>query len=178
MWLLKRLLSGPNRESLIGDLVERHGHGQSGAWFWRQVVGAIVSAMVAEIRAHYVAISLVAFFVGFGAAAILGTIKLVPELGLLDELVVGLGAGWVVCRIGGPATVFVFALLVLSMDVTAIYSPVMSALDHFRGLWVIAHYGVAALPSSIILAEISLLGGALFAARPLPREQSGPSASA
>jgi hypothetical protein len=37
-WLLERCVSGPRRESLIGDMVEQYRRGRSAAWFWRQTI--------------------------------------------------------------------------------------------------------------------------------------------
>src|SRR5437870_4430365 len=52
MWLLESLLSGSDREILIGDMVERHSQGRSNLWFWRQTLVAIVLRTGAELRAH------------------------------------------------------------------------------------------------------------------------------
>ena len=51
-WLLKRTLSSPTRESLIGDLVQRHRHGRSALWYWRQALLAISVDVVRDIRGH------------------------------------------------------------------------------------------------------------------------------
>ena len=50
--LLKRTLSTPNRDSLIGDLVERHRGGRSSLWYWRQTLLAICVDFVREVRDH------------------------------------------------------------------------------------------------------------------------------
>jgi hypothetical protein len=51
-WLLRRLTSGPNREALIGDLDEQFARGRSSAWYWRQVVSAIVVGVTRDLRQH------------------------------------------------------------------------------------------------------------------------------
>ncbi len=51
-WLLERLYTGEKSESLIGDLMECYGHGRSGAWYWRQVLAAIVLSFCKEVRGH------------------------------------------------------------------------------------------------------------------------------
>jgi hypothetical protein len=48
--LLLRL--GPQDESFIGDLVEEYAAGRSRAWYWRQVLSAVVLASVRQIGAH------------------------------------------------------------------------------------------------------------------------------
>jgi hypothetical protein len=51
-WLLDRLYTGDERESLIGDLVECYGRSRSAAWYWRQVLAAIVLSFCREVRGH------------------------------------------------------------------------------------------------------------------------------
>jgi hypothetical protein len=43
-WLLRHLGSGPNRDAILGDISERYGQGQSRAWYWKQVLLAVVSS--------------------------------------------------------------------------------------------------------------------------------------
>jgi hypothetical protein len=50
--LLERLVSGPHGDALAGDLVEQYRHGRSGAWFWRQVVLAILAGVGKGVRDH------------------------------------------------------------------------------------------------------------------------------
>jgi hypothetical protein len=50
--VLKRLASGPKRESLIGDLIEQYQSGRSPVWYWRQVLAAIVAGAVSDLRSH------------------------------------------------------------------------------------------------------------------------------
>src|SRR5262245_13276010 len=49
-WILTRLLTGPRRDAIVGDLVEAHHDGRSDAWYWRQAIRAVASAFLAEIR--------------------------------------------------------------------------------------------------------------------------------
>lgn len=164
-WLLARLTTGPHAEALIGDLVESYAHRQSAAWFWWQTLGAIAFGIVSDLRSRYGFLLPVAFLVGFAAASVLGTIKLLPGLTLLDQMIAGFGAGWLACRVGGPAAAFVFTIFVLLLGVPETSLAVMSFLDHFRGLWLLAHFGAAALPASIALAVISIVVGAVAGAR-------------
>lgn len=52
--LARRLLAlvAPDRTDLAGDLDERFQQVQSGAWYWRQVLGVVLYRAVAEIRTH------------------------------------------------------------------------------------------------------------------------------
>lgn len=51
-WLLRRLASGPKRESLIGDLDEQFARGRSSSWYWRQVLSAILVGVVSDLHDH------------------------------------------------------------------------------------------------------------------------------
>src|ERR1044071_9632372 len=51
-WLLRTLGSSPNGETIIGDLDERYRNGRSRSWYWRQVIIAIFSSTLAEVRSH------------------------------------------------------------------------------------------------------------------------------
>jgi hypothetical protein len=51
-WLLKRLVSGHKRESLLGDLVEQYQHRLSSVWFWQQVINAIFVATIQDVSDH------------------------------------------------------------------------------------------------------------------------------
>ena len=51
-WLLERLASGPQRESLIGDMLEQYQRGRSSTWYWRQTIRAIAACFAAEIWHH------------------------------------------------------------------------------------------------------------------------------
>jgi hypothetical protein len=51
-WLAQRLVSGPRRESLLGDLIEQYRQGRSGIWYWRQVLAAILVGTVHDLAAH------------------------------------------------------------------------------------------------------------------------------
>jgi hypothetical protein len=48
--LLQRL--GPADVSFVGDLVEEYGAGRSRAWYWRQVLSAIVLGSVRHVHRH------------------------------------------------------------------------------------------------------------------------------
>jgi hypothetical protein len=51
-WLLQRFASGLRGESLVGDLFEQYQEKSSPAWYWRQVVTAILASMTSELAAH------------------------------------------------------------------------------------------------------------------------------
>jgi hypothetical protein len=50
--LLARLVSGPYREALAGDLVEQYRQGRSGTWYWRQVLFGILAGVAKDIGNH------------------------------------------------------------------------------------------------------------------------------
>jgi hypothetical protein len=51
-WLLQHLASSPRRDSLAGDLIERYHDGHSAAWYWRQVLWAILAGVARDVRDH------------------------------------------------------------------------------------------------------------------------------
>lgn len=62
-WMLDHLLWGGRNEALAGDLVEEFQRRHSKAWYWRQVLGAIVASVTGELRQHWKLLSLEAVFV-------------------------------------------------------------------------------------------------------------------
>jgi hypothetical protein len=67
-WLLIRL--GHRNDALTGDLIEEYGQGRSIAWYWRQVLVAIVVDFRKEVRAHKL-LALRALVVGWTALYVL-----------------------------------------------------------------------------------------------------------
>ena len=63
-WLLNRLDCGNNVESLLGDLVESYRQGRSDAWYWRQVLRAVLTSACHHIRSHKL-LALRAIVVGY-----------------------------------------------------------------------------------------------------------------
>ena len=51
-WLAERFLTSAKRESLIGDLIEQYRDGRSAAWYWGQVLRAIIASMTENLIAH------------------------------------------------------------------------------------------------------------------------------
>ena len=72
-WLLERLGSGSARDVLTGDLVEQYQHGRSRAWYWWQVVVAIVTSTLRSLRIHWV-IAVRGLVVGWSSGMLLGTL--------------------------------------------------------------------------------------------------------
>lgn len=63
-WLLKHLVPGGQNEILAGDLLEQFGE-RGPAWYWRQVLAAIVVGFVQTLRARWGAIL---FAIAFSAS--------------------------------------------------------------------------------------------------------------
>lgn len=83
-WLLKRLASGPHRQSLAGDLVEQYQRRRSARWYWWQVLVAIVTGAIHDLRMHpIVALRGLAFFYVLSWAAVWTTTYLHQALGLM-----------------------------------------------------------------------------------------------
>jgi hypothetical protein len=55
-WLLEHLLPGNKNDPLVGDLLEAFKHRRSKAWFWRQVLIAIMVGFSKELRSRWAAV--------------------------------------------------------------------------------------------------------------------------
>jgi hypothetical protein len=55
-WLLEHLVPCGENEALAGDLLEDYSQGRSAAWYWRQVVVAIMVGFSRELRARWLTI--------------------------------------------------------------------------------------------------------------------------
>lgn len=51
-WLLCRFAFGPQRESLIGDIVEQYEQGRSSLWYQRQTLATVFIGSAARVRTH------------------------------------------------------------------------------------------------------------------------------
>ena len=51
-WTAHHLLLGPRAESLLGDPIEQYSHGRSAAWYWRQVLVAVIVGAAEDVAAH------------------------------------------------------------------------------------------------------------------------------
>jgi hypothetical protein len=94
-WLLKRLVSGPKRESLIGDLIERYQRRPSTTWYWRQALTAILWDVVGGIRDHkLLALRAILTGAGFMLAYLAVTWPLAYTLFVLQNGGVYVGRYW------------------------------------------------------------------------------------
>ena len=55
-WLLEHLVAEGKNELLAGDLLEEFGQRGSAAWYWRQVLAAIIIGFFQEIRVRWTAV--------------------------------------------------------------------------------------------------------------------------
>jgi hypothetical protein len=75
------MVGGYRSESLAGDLIEQYLQGRSRAWFWKQVLQAIIAARVRRVRlSGWNAAQRVLGRVCMDAAAVLAVIAIVTEL--------------------------------------------------------------------------------------------------
>jgi hypothetical protein len=65
-WLLEHFVLGNKNEALAGDLLEEFRQRRTVAWYWRQVLGAILVGFLSELRAQWLAVGFeVVCFFGF-----------------------------------------------------------------------------------------------------------------
>ena len=80
--VLKRL--GPGNDALAGDVLEQFREGRSRLWLWRQVFGAVLRGIVADVRSHPV-LTLRGVILGFvliyvASNAVFAALRLPEEL--------------------------------------------------------------------------------------------------
>jgi len=118
-WLLNRLDCGNNVESLLGDLVESYRQGRSDAWYWRQVLRAVLTSACHHIGSHKL-LALRAIVVGYVVSEALAysTGALVSRFVAGDKALLILlplcggcsaAGGWVVSRSYPPSMVVAYA---------------------------------------------------------------------
>ena len=190
-WLLQRWGSGPQRDSLVGDLIERYQQGRSPAWYWRQVLRALIVGMLYEMGEHkWLAVRALA--VGWFAIALtdrarwdivyvalkvpIGTpLEVAPWFGLYFNLTL-LGSaclsGWLVARIHRPYAISMAAVFATSF---ALYSvagilTVTVAMIHasFPPLWIISNLPSELFAGAFVIPVCMMLGGLLGAGRLWP----------
>jgi hypothetical protein len=83
-WILEHVTPRGKNEALTGDLLEEFGQRRSVAWYWRQVLGAVVVSLSGEMRAHWVGLS-----VELGLAWVWTYYSFFHLIPLLPEQVVG-----------------------------------------------------------------------------------------
>jgi hypothetical protein len=117
-WLLNRLDCGNNVESLLGDIIESYRQGRSDAWYWRQVLRAVLMSAYHHIRSHKL-LALRAIVVGYVVSASLmySTGALVSRFVAGDKALLILlplcggcsaAGGWLVSRSHPPSMVVAY----------------------------------------------------------------------
>jgi len=87
---------------------------------------------------------------------------------VLDQLLAGAVAGWVVGRLGRLPALVTFEGIVLLSTLPRTHQPVFDFLDHFGGAWLIATYALRALPPSIVVAQVCIAAGGFWAVSRTP----------
>jgi hypothetical protein len=64
-WMVRHLVLGNQNEALEGDLLEEFQRRRSVAWYWRQVLGAILASFSSELRADWVMVWTILFSTGW-----------------------------------------------------------------------------------------------------------------
>ena len=189
-WLLQRWGSGPQRESLVGDLIERYQQGRSPVWYWRQVLRAIIVGMLYEMGEHkllavralvvgWIAIALtdrarwdivyVALKVPFGTPLEIPTSSRFGILYFNLTLLASAGlSGWLVARFHRPyaismATIFAtsFALYDLTVTIDQVTQAAGSAPLH----WTLSLLASEVFGGMLVIPVCMMLGGLLGAGR-------------
>lgn len=155
-WLIRHLGHEDTRDVPTGDLFERFSEGESGRWFWRQVLVAITLAALKGLRADRLRIC----FSASGAVLLLLISDKIMRLPAIERLwVLGIGLPWPI----SSAYDFGFRRVVAAL----IVQPLLAAallIDHaFSWSRILKAFGI-----SFGLPVAMSLSGTLFAFRPTP----------
>jgi hypothetical protein len=153
-WLLKHLTPDDKNELLLGDLLEDFVQGRSAAWYWRQVLAAIMVGLLQEARVRWIAIS---WAVVYSSAIPWLHIWVAPQFRFLFYFSIGLR--WAYSLIG---TVVLFTLFntVLLVIALGLY---LATVRHFN-----ARRFLQALLVALPVLAIGMTGMFFSLALPLP----------
>lgn len=178
-WLLQRLGTNP---ALSGDLIEEYQQGRSRAWYWRQVVMAIVVGSYQDIRAH----KLLAFRAAASGWAVLWAFGLLfyrlshfdewlfvrgiaevrwwwPNEPIPDLVVGSIGGvccGWIVARFRRPSMLLMCVALLLLWNVSwlpVVANRLVSSVHYesdFRAFLVQATLAFVVIPVGMLLGGL------------------------
>jgi hypothetical protein len=187
-WLLDRLTSGPARDALAGDLIEQYRQGRSRAWYWWQVLVAIVVATIREVRLHWI-IAIRALVIGWGVliglAAFIAPHVVAPAFRFLNnrglmmsqwrvhyywdlmwaiDCAEGLIAGWIVGRAHRrhqAPTVLVCAASVLLAALPGLFSDVVNVVQD-PAAW---NFALSVHVTTLLITGLSIVIGGLWSRR-------------
>jgi hypothetical protein len=151
-WLIERLASTPDRDAMIGDLLEQSRRDHSAVSWARQASAIIFVSLAREIVGHRWLVAS-ALLVGCATAAVTGNAaRLSPD-------VTTVVAVWVVFRVYRQIRVSaLLALLVFvsSMHLATVSVVVISVLEHFGGLEFLIRQGLRQLSLPVLLGAVLL----------------------
>lgn len=171
-WMLRHLLLSNQNEALEGDLLEEFQRRNSVAWYWRQVLGAIVASVAGELRQHWKLLSLETAFVWVWTYYSLLFLRFAQErFWALAFEPHGHLYWWVLSRCSG----------VLSAALPVVVYLTLTRFNNFRGVLCGISAGIVASQISALLGfGLGLPSGASWSARwpvvlygSLPAEAAG-----
>jgi hypothetical protein len=94
-WFLRLFCSGPEHESMVGDLLEQYQRGRGRFWYWRQVAGMVLLELACKARRISASTNRIAIGQGIAvilliaalSAVLLSDIWLLGLLGILGGVV-------------------------------------------------------------------------------------------
>jgi len=129
-WMLKHFGSGPDNDTLLGDLAEQYRRNGSAMWYWRQALKAIPVSLLKEVRAH----------------------KWIAARALLTGWVV-----WIMCELMLPDLMRSFYYFrVAGYDVPYFWGTVPSLLSGALSGWVIGRFH-RSQRTSVLLFAVSVI---------------------
>ena len=130
-WMLKHFGSGPDIETLLGDLAEQYQRNGNAMWYWRQALKAIPVSSFKEIRAH----------------------KWIAARALLTGWVV-----WMICEIMSPHLIRSFYYFRLAgYHVPYFWGIVPSLLSGALSGWVIGRFHRSQRTGAVLFFAVSVI---------------------
>jgi hypothetical protein len=81
--------TGPDRQAMVGDLIEQYAGGRSRSWYWRQVIAAVARSTLTDARSHAVS-ALSGIAIGWimlsAFASVLGVVRIQLMVGSLINI--------------------------------------------------------------------------------------------
>jgi hypothetical protein len=149
-WLIERLVSTPDRDAMLGDLIEQAGRGRSAGWWALQASAIILGSLAREIAGHRGLVAAVPV-VACATAALAGSVvRFSPDA----VTIVAVGVVFRVFRPIRVSALFVLVAFVSATRFGAVSVVVMSILGHAGGLEFLVRQGLSHVSMPVLVGAV------------------------